>query len=336
MSARSELASPAAPVGPLQVPPPVGGGDEPSPRRPGLSHLGRLRRDWLLLLLMVPGLAYFLVFHYGALAGNVLAFKRYVPFLGIAGSQWVGLANFEHMFSDPRFLHAVTNTLIIAALQLCFFFPAPLALALLLHSIVGPTLKRFVQSVVYLPHFLSWVIIVALFQQVLGGQGVLNGALSDLGLSPVHIIGNPDAYKPLVVGQLIWKECGWATIIFLAALTQVDEQLYEASAIDGAGWWRRLWHVTLPAIRPVIVLLLVLRLGEFLSVGFEQFFLQRQSVGPEAGEVLDTFVYITGFASGDLGYAAAAGLFKGAIGLVLIFTANKVAHRLGEQGVYRT
>jgi putative aldouronate transport system permease protein len=302
--------------------------------RSRLGHGGRLRRDRLLLVLMTPGVAYFLVFHYGALIGNVLAFKRYVPFLGIAGSQWVGLANFQHMFGDPRFADAVVNTLVIAALQLLFFFPAPLALALLLHSIVGPTLKRFVQSVVYLPHFLSWVIVVALFQQILGGHGVLNGTLSDLGVGTLHVIGNPGAYKPLVVAQLIWKECGWATIIFLAALTQVDEQLYEASAIDGAGWWRRLWHVTLPGIRPVLVLLLVLRLGEFLSVGFEQFFLERQAVGPDAGEVLDTFVYVTGFASGDLGYAAAAGLFKGLIGVVLIYTANRVAHRLGEQGVY--
>jgi putative aldouronate transport system permease protein len=299
------------------------------------SHRLRLRRDWLLLLLMAPGLAYFLVFHYGALFGNVLAFTDYVPFLGLAGSEWVGLANFQEMFGDPRFWSAVRNTVVIGALQLTFFFPAPLALALLLHSLVGSTIKRFVQTVVYLPHFLSWVIVVALFQHMLGGAGVLNGWLTGAGLSPLHIIGNPDAYQPLVVAQLIWKECGWGTIIFLAALSQVPDQQYEAAAIDGASWWRRLWHVTLPGIRPVIVLLLVLRLGEFLNVGFEQFFLQRQAVGPETGEVLDTFVYFTGFASGDFGYAAAAGLFKGVIGVALVYTANKVAHRLGEQGVYR-
>jgi putative aldouronate transport system permease protein len=220
-------------------------------------------------------------------------------------------------------------------LQLVFFFPAPLALALLLHSLVGATVKRFVQSVVYLPHFLSWVIVVALFQHMLGGTGVVNGWLDELGLGTLHVVGNPAAYKPLVVFQVIWKECGWATIIFLAALSHVDEQQYEASALDGAGAWRRLWHVTLPNIRPVIVLLLVLRLGEFLNVGFEQFFLQRQAVGPETGEVLDTFVYYTGFASGEFGYAAAAGLFKGVIGVALVYTANKVAHRLGEQGVYQ-
>lgn len=299
-----------------------------------LGHRHRLRRDRVLLLLMVPGVAYFLVFHYGALFGNALAFLDYVPFLGIADSKFVGLENFSRMFGDPQFWNAVRNTVVIAGLQIIFFFPAPLALALMLHSLVGSVIKRFVQSVVYLPHFLSWVIVVALFQHTLGGAGVVNGWLGDMDLGSINIIGNPDAYKPLVVFQVIWKECGWATIIFLAALSQVDDQQYEASALDGAGWWRRLWHVTLPGIRPVIVLLLVLRLGEFLDVGFEQFFLQRQAVGPEVGEVLDTFVYFTGFASGEFGYAAAAGLFKGVIGVALVYTANKVAHRLGEQGVY--
>ncbi|GIF41801.1 polysaccharide ABC transporter ATP-binding protein [Actinoplanes xinjiangensis] len=289
----------------------------------------------MLLLLAAPALLYFLVFHYGSLFGNALAFQEYVPFLGLRDSEWVGLANFQRMVDDPGFWSAVGNTLLIAVLQLVFFFPAPLALALLLHSIVGDVLRRFVQSVVYLPHFLSWVIVIALFQHMLGGAGVLNGWFSDLGIGGISIIGNPDLYRPLVVVQLIWKECGWATIIFLAALTQVDQQLYEASALDGAGWGRRLWHVTLPSIRAVIVLLLVLRLGEFLSIGFEQFFLQRQAVGPEAGEVLDTFVYFTGFADGDFGYAAAVGLFKGVVGVALIYAANKIAHRLGEQGVYR-
>jgi putative aldouronate transport system permease protein len=314
----------------------------PAPRRPsttapiGPQRRRRLRADIVLLLLLLPGLLYFLVFHYGALFGNVLAFQDYVPFLGVRGSAWVGFAHFERMFGDPLFWSAVGNTVLIAILQLLFFFPAPLALALLLHSIVGDTIRRFVQSVVYLPHFLSWVIVIALFQHMLGGAGTVNGWLADLGVGGISVIGNPDAYKPLVVAQVIWKECGWATIIFLAALANVDEQMYEAAALDGASWGRRLWHVTLPAIRPVIILLLVLRLGEFLSIGFEQFFLQRQSVGAEAGEVLDTFVYYTGFASGDFGYAAAVGLFKGVIGIALIYAANKVAHRFGEQGVYRS
>ncbi|MET7977716.1 ABC transporter permease subunit [Streptomyces mirabilis] len=284
---------------------------------------------------MLPGLAYFLVFHYGALLGNVIAFKDYVPFDGVWGSRWVGLDNFRRMFEDGEFWAAVLNTLWIAVLQIVFYFPVPLALALLLHSLTRSSIRRFVQSVAYLPHFISWVIVVALFQQVLGDTGMVNSYLGDAGLHTVDIIGNSDAFKPLVVAQVIWKDAGWGTIIFLAALSQVDEQQYEAAAIDGAGPWRRFWHVTLPAIRAVIVLLLIMRLGDILSVGFEQMLLQRDAVGPQAAEIIDTFVYYQGIVGGDYGFAAAAGLFKGVVGALLVYAANKVAHRLGEQGVYR-
>ncbi|NEA56732.1 sugar ABC transporter permease [Streptomyces sp. SID13666] len=284
---------------------------------------------------MLPGLAYFLLFHYGAMAGNVIAFKDYVPFDGLWASQWIGLENFQRMVEDTDFWASVVNTLWIALLQLTFYFPVPLALAMLLHSLTRDSVRRFVQSVAYLPHFLSWVIVVALFQQLLGDTGLLNSALGDAGLHSVDIIGNPDAFKPLVVAQVIWKDAGWGTIIFLAALAQVDEQQYEAAAIDGAGPWRRFWHVTLPAVRPIVVLLLIMRLGDVLSVGFEQMLLQRPAVGPEAAEIIDTFVYYKGIIGGDFGFAAAAGLFKGLVGAALVYTANKIAHRLGEQGVYR-
>ncbi|MCZ4099412.1 ABC transporter permease [Streptomyces sp. H39-C1] len=284
---------------------------------------------------MLPGLAYFLLFHYGAMAGNVIAFKDYVPFDGLWASQWIGPENFQRMVEDTDFWASVVNTLWIALLQLTFYFPVPLALAMLLHSLTRDSVRRFVQSVAYLPHFLSWVIVVALFQQLLGDTGLLNSALGDAGLHSVDIIGNPDAFKPLVVAQVIWKDAGWGTIIFLAALAQVDEQQYEAAAIDGAGPWRRFWHVTLPAVRPIVVLLLIMRLGDVLSVGFEQMLLQRPAVGPEAAEIIDTFVYYKGIIGGDFGFAAAAGLFKGLVGAALVYTANKIAHRLGEQGVYR-
>ncbi len=161
----------------------------------------------------------------------------------------MGLDNFRRMFEDGEFWDAVLNTLWIAVLQIVFYFPVPLALALLLHSLTRSSVRRFVQSVAYLPHFISWVIVVALFQQVLGDTGMVNSYLGDAGLHTVDIIGNPDAFTPLVVAQVIWKDAGWGTIIFLAALSQVDEQQYEAAAIDGAGPWRRFWHVTLPSAR---------------------------------------------------------------------------------------
>jgi len=292
-------------------------------------------RSWVLVAFVVPGLLYYAIFHYGAIFGSALAFIDYVPFLGLAGSRWVGTENFERLLGDAGFWQATLNTVEISLLQLIFFFPAPLALAMLLHSLVHTRIKRFVQSVVYLPHFISWVIVVALFHQMLGATGALNGFLADSGLHTVHILGNPDLFKPLLVAQVIWKDTGWGTIIFLAALANVDEQLYEASAIDGASPWRRFWHVTLPAIRPVIVLLLVLRLGEILSIGFEQILLQRDSVGARAGEIIDTFVYFRGIQGGDFGFAAAAGLFKGVVGAILVYAANKISHRLGESGVYR-
>lgn len=309
-------------------------GDSPPPARPARPRLWRLRRDWPLLVLAVPGIVYFLVFHYGALFGNAIAFKDYVPFVGFWKSPWVGLGNFQQLFGDPAFWRAVVNTIEIALLQLAFYFPVPIALAVLLYSLTSDKLRRMMQSVVYLPHFISWVIVVALFQQVLGPTGLFNGMLDGAGLHTVDIIANPTAFKPLLVAQVIWKDAGWGTIIFLAALAGINEQNYEAAAIDGAGPWRRFWHVTLPGIRPIIVLLLVLRLGEILSVGFEQIILQRDAVGPDAGEVLDTFVYYRGVLGGEWGYAAAAGLFKGGVGIVLVYAANRVAHRLGEQGVY--
>jgi putative aldouronate transport system permease protein len=303
--------------------------------RPPATRRSRFRRDVVLLLLLLPALAYFLVFHYGALFGYAIAFQDYVPFLGVSGSAWVGLDNFHRLLGDPQMWHAALNTVELSALQLVFFFPAPIALAMLLHSVTVAPVRKFVQSIVYLPHFISWVIVVALFQQFLSATGVLNNWLGDAGLGTIDVIANPDAFKPLMVAQIIWKDCGWGTIIFLAALYNVDEQLYESAAIDGANWWKRTWHVTLPAIRPLIVLLFILKLGDILSVGFEQILLQRDSVGPAAGEVLDTFVYYTGVLGGDWGYAGAVGLVKGLLGAVLVIAANKAAHKLGEEGLYR-
>lgn len=285
----------------------------------------------------LPGVVLLLAFQYVPLLGNVIAFKDYLPFIGIADSPWVGFENFRVITDgDPRFLNALKNTLIITLIQVVVVFPIPIMLALALNSVISERLKRVVQSVLYLPHFLSWVIVVAVFQQFLGGAGMINNFLRAHDLQTMSIIGNPDAFIPLITSQVIWKDSGWATILFTAVLSQVSVQLYEAAVVDGAGRWRQMLHVTLPALRPIIILLLILKLGDSLSVGFEQIFLQQQAVGLDASEVLDTYVYNNGIIDQNWSVAAAVGLVKGVVGVVLVWGANKLAHAFGEDGLYRS
>jgi len=302
------------------------------PRR--VSFSAKLRRDKSLIIMVLPAVVLLAAFVYIPLLGNIIAFMDYVPFIPIEQSPLVGLANFEKLFGNPAFWNALSNTLQLTFMQLVLFFPVPIALALFINSLAIPFVRRFLQSVIYLPHFLSWVIVVAFFQQILGGSGAISQVLIQNGGSGLDIMTNPDVFKILMTSQVIWKDAGWGTIIFIAALAAIDESLYESAALDGAGVWHRFWHVTLPGIRPIIVLLLILRLGEALTVGFEQVLLQRDGVGPAAAEVLDTFVYFHGVVDGDWGVGAAAGLLKGVVGLVLVLLANKAAHLLGEQGVY--
>jgi putative aldouronate transport system permease protein len=311
-------------------------GEGPGAPRPPLPWYRRMIRDRAVLLLALPAMVVVIVFQYLALGGNVIAFQDYQPYLGIGRSLWVGLENFSILFSgDPEFLSALRNTLIITLLQTVLVFPAPIVLALLLHSLVSNRVRQWVQSVLYLPHFLSWVIVVAVFQQVLGGAGMINNFLRAHGWEPIDIIGNSDAFYGLITSQVIWKDTGWATILFLAVLAGIDKSLYEASAVDGATRWRQTWHITLPGMRPIIIMLLILKLGDSLSVGFEQLILQQDAVGLGVSQVLDTYVYNQGVVGGYWGVAAAVGLVKGVIGLVLVLVANKVAHMFGEEGVYR-
>jgi putative aldouronate transport system permease protein len=304
------------------------------PRRGGPPLRTKIARDKWMYVFILPGVLYFLIFNYLPLIGNVIAFQQYSPYLGFSNSPWVGLDNFRRLFTDPDFRTALVNTIQIELLQLAFAFPAPLLLALLLNSMVSERIKRTVQSIVYLPHFLSWVIIIALWREVVGGGGIINDFLRNQDMGTINIMSNPDTFKLLVVSQSMWKDIGWGTIIFLAALTKIDPQLYEASVMDGAGGWRRLLDVTLPGIRSIIVLLLILRLGSAFTVGFEQYFLQRDAVGAQAAEVLDTFVYFRGIQAGDWGFATAVGMVRSVVGLILIVTANWLANRFGEEGIF--
>jgi putative aldouronate transport system permease protein len=295
----------------------------------------RLRRDKSLIIMTLPVVALLLVFSYAPLFGLITAFQYYDPLDGFLHSDWAGFDQFRQLFNDPVFWNALRNTLWLSAVQLVLFFPVPIALALLLNSLMSERLRNFVQSVVYLPHFFSWVLTITIFGQMLGGAGVLNHFLVQHDIGPWNIMTNPHTFALLVTGQAVWKEAGWGIIVFLAALAAIDPNLYEAAAVDGAGRWRRIWHITLPGMRGVIVLMLVLRLGNALSVGFEQFLIQRDAVGHDTADVLDTFSFYYGIATGNYSYGAAAGLFKSVISLLLIWGANKLAHAFGEDGLYR-
>jgi putative aldouronate transport system permease protein len=315
------------------------------PRRAGQTEAGparrktpwraRLRRDRSLILMTLPALLLLGVFGYTPMLGLVMAFQSYDLYDGFLHSPWVGLANFQQLFTDPGFWHAFTNTLVLFSVQLLLFFPVPIALAILLDSLLSRRTRGIIQGVVTLPHFFSWVMVITIFQQMLGGTGLLDTFLRQHGVAnPVNIMTDPGAFKFLVASQLIWKEAGWSMIVYLAALAAISPSLYEAAAVDGAGWWQRLRHITLPGLKGITVLLLILNLGYALTFGFEQMLIQRGAVGPNASEVITTFAYQFGIVEGNFSYGAAAGLFLGVTSLILILAANKVAHLFGEDGLY--
>lgn len=296
----------------------------------------RLRRDRSLLIMTLPAGALLLVFGYTPMLGLVMAFQNYDLYDGILHSPWAGLANFQQLFTDPGFWQAFGNTLELFSIQLVLTFPIPIALAILLDSVLSRRIRSIVQSVVTLPHFFSMVMVVTIFNEVLGGSGLLDTALRQHGVSnPPQIMTNPGLFKFLVSGQLIWKESGWSMIVYLAALAAISPTLYEASAVDGANWWRRMRHITLPSLQPIMVLLLILNVGYALTFGFEQMLIQLSAVGPGAAQVLTTFSYENGIVQGNYSYGAAAGLFLGLTSVILILGANKFAHMLGQDGLYR-
>ncbi|WP_035662830.1 ABC transporter permease [Halalkalibacter akibai] len=290
---------------------------------------------WLYIF-MLPGLLFFLIFRYGPMWGLIMAFKDYRPHLGLMASEWVGFAHFERFFSLPDFWMLFRNTLLLALYDLVIFFPLTIILALMLNEITREWFKRSVQTIVYVPYFLSWVVIVGITHILLSTEGgLVNEIIRQTGEGgAVHFLTSTDWFRPLIVLQMIWKDAGWGTIIFLAALAGVNPALYEAAKIDGASRLRMIWHITLPSIRNIIVILLILRLGNFLDLGFEQIFLMVNSLNREVGEVFDTYVYRVGLLQGQFSYSAAVGLFKSAVGLVLVLGANWIAKKFGEEGLY--
>ncbi|AXG81716.1 ABC transporter permease [Streptomyces paludis] len=293
----------------------------------GRSWRRALRRDWQLYSLVVLPLLFFLVFRYLPMIGNVIAFRRFEPGGSLLGERWVGLRYVRMFLADPTFWQVFTNTLWLGTLILVFCFPVPIVLALLFNEFRGRALKRFVQSVSYLPHFLSIVIVAGITMQLLATDGPVNQALRAFGGEPVAFLQEPGWFRTVFVGSEIWQTAGWGTILYLAALTTIDEDLYEAARIDGANRWRQIWHVTLPGIRPTMITLLILNIGTFMAVGFEKVMLLYNPLTYPTADVISTYLYRTGVESNNFSYAAAIGLFEAVIGLILILSANQLSRR---------
>lgn len=292
-------------------------------------------RDRWLYFMLLPGLLYFLVFKYGPMYGLIIAFQNYQPIAGFFGSDFVGLKHFSRLFSEPVFLMLFKNTLLLAVYNIIFFFPAPILLALLLNEVRRQYFKNTIQTLIYIPHFISWPVVVGLcYVLFTTNGGIVNEIILRLGGQEVNWLMSADAFRPMIVIQQIWKEVGWGTIIFLAALAGVNVELYESAVIDGATRFRQTWHITLPAIRPTIVILLILRMGSFMDSGFEQVFLMVNSLNRHVGEVFDTYVYSVGLTGGQFSYSTAVGLFKSLVSLILVIMANRIAKIFGEEGVY--
>ncbi len=300
-----------------------------------MSNLQYFKQHIWLYALLLPGLLYFILFKYVPMGGLVIAFKDYSPFLGIWGSKWVGFDQFAKFFSTPDFWRLLRNTLGISLLQLLLYFPAPIVLSLFLNEVRHSGYKRTVQTLVYVPHFVSWVIVASLTYQLFNvSDGIINQLLNITGIGSVDILSKSSTFWGLIVGQDIWRETGYGTIIFLAALAGVDQEMYEAARVDGAGRWRLMWHITLPAIRGTIIMMLILRVGGLLNTGYEQIFLMRNDLNIEMADVFDTYIYTRGIKQGQYSFSAAAGMFKSVVGMILVLGSNKVAKLFGESGIY--
>lgn len=299
------------------------------------ERLSRILKNRWLYILLLPGLIYFLLFKYLPMWGIVIAFQNYQPFLGISGSDWVGFEHFERFFTDEKFWLLLRNTSFLAVLNIVFFFPLPIVIALMLNELRNEVYKRFLQTLIYVPHFVSWVVVVGVVYIFFSTEeGVVNQIAAQLGFEKINFLLSKSWFPVMVTAEVIWKETGWGTIIFLAALASVDVSLYESAKLDGAGRWKQMWHITLPGIRSTIIILFILRLGQFLDTSFEQIFLMVNAANREVGEVYDTYVYMTGIRQGQFSYSAAVGLFKSVVGLVLVLLANTLAKKFGEEGVY--
>jgi putative aldouronate transport system permease protein len=303
------------------------------PRKRGFLYY--MKRDFFLYSLLILPLAYFAIFHYGPMYGVQIAFKDYNIFTGIWGSSWVGFAAFKEIFSMKEFYRAIWNTLVLNGLDLLVGFPAPLILALILNEVRSRWYKRATQTLLYLPHFLSWVIIGGMVFQVFSPQvGLVSNVFKALGLKPLPFLTSGSMWVATYIGVGVWQNIGWGTIIFLAAIAGINPELYEAAEIDGAGRLWKMWSVTLPCIKGTVIILLILSVGRIAQIGFDRPYILSNQLVINNSDVISTFVYRVGLQSARFTIATAVGLFQSVVGLVFLLSAQFIANRAGEQGIW--
>lgn len=291
------------------------------------------KNNWQLYLMLILPLIYLVAFKYLPMVGTVVAFKDYNIFKGIWASNWIGLAHFKEAFASTEFWLAIKNTLVLNLGDLLLGFPIPIILAIFLNELNGEKVKKTAQVIMYLPHFLSWVIIAGIIQQIFSNAGLVNQILMALGLESVPFLSDPDNWRIVYWITGIWQSAGYGLIIYLAALTSIDPSLYEASYIDGAGRFRRIWYVTLPQLKPTISMMLIMNLGKVMSIGFDRPYLLGNVLVKDTANVISTHVYTLGLQTGRFDFATSIGLFQSVIGVILILIVNQLAKKFGEEGI---
>ncbi|QGQ94035.1 sugar ABC transporter permease [Paenibacillus psychroresistens] len=299
------------------------------------SKLRSFYRNRWFYLMMIPGLVYYILFHYAPMVGTLIAFQDYNLMKGIWGSPWIGFKNFQVIFDNPEFLRIMKNTLIISIYKIIGSMVPDVILALMLNEVRVRWFKRVVQTITYGPYFLSWVIVYGLvFSFLAPGSGLISTFVRDAGWGQIDLLTSEGFFRPLLVLTEIWKNTGFGAIIYLAALASINQELYEAAVVDGAGRWRQLWHITLPGLRDVFALILIIRIGGILDAGFDQVFIFLNARVYDVGDIVDTWVYRYGFERLEFGVAAAMGVFKSLIGLILVIGANRLAKKAGGSGIW--
>lgn len=297
------------------------------------SRLGRASQPYYWAMVL-PGLLMVLLFEYGPMFGIVMAFQDFVPAKGFFGSKWVGLKHFKALLDIPDCWEILRNTLIISFGKIFGTKLVALSFAIMLNEVRVRWLKKWTQTIVYLPHFLSWVILAGIVKNILGIDGLLNELLVNLGLEPLNFFGSNDLFRPMVIGTGIWKEFGYSSIVFLAALTSVDAGLHEAAAMDGASWWKRVWHITLPGILPVVLVVAAMSVARILNAGFGQIYNLYGPLVYETGDIIDTYVYRIGLVGRRYSFGTAVGLMKSVIGLTLMVSMNEICKKFADRRIF--